>query len=484
MKVTNPWKRLLAALAAGGVFVSGAAYAANLNQNLLTNSDFETVTTTGSATNYASPTILNWSGTQSAYAYSHDGSQTFIAEDMMMHAVPDFATNGVDPPNAGHWYFTSNRKGGPTSPTFTRIDAPGEFYQDIDLSTGDTGTLIAGGNAVFKTSAYMTSYYNPSTGLTDQDIGRLHINFLNSSDVSLGTSLMSDDQDAGQFNEWNLNTMTGVIPVGTAKVRVSLYGSLIGPGAGADAYMDNVNFQVGYPTLAIFVNRNNGNITVKNLTGADVNISNYSITSAFEGLSGTSWLSITDNYDAGSPGPNQLDADHNWSELSGPTDHSQLTEADNESGLGATMANNRVLDLGNSSWIQNPNEDLVFHYISNGEEKTGIVFYTGNNNAAFATGDFNVDGAVTIADWAILRSNQFVDLSSLSLAQAYRVGDLTGDKLNNHADFVAFKTLYDAAHGSGSFQAMVSSVPEASAAILVLTAGTLGLPMVRRRKVC
>ena len=47
MKVTDPWKKLLAALAAGGIYASGAVYAANLNENLVTNGDFEMVTDTG-----------------------------------------------------------------------------------------------------------------------------------------------------------------------------------------------------------------------------------------------------------------------------------------------------------------------------------------------------------------------------------------------------------------------------------------------------
>lgn len=324
-------------------------------------------------------------------------------------------------------------------------------------------------------TAYMGTYS------TQTDVSHLHLDFRNGLGSSIGSAVI-DDSDAGTSNVWNLNTATGAVPTGTASVRISIYGTRTSGGAGPDGYIDNVNVQIGYPALAIFVNRANGNITLKNLTGDDVNISNYSITSAFEALSPTSWLSIADNYDAGSPGPNQLDPDHDWTETSSPTGHGELSEADFQTGLGASMPNNRVLDLGNSDWIQNPNEDLVFQYLSNNELKTGLVIYSGNNNSPFEIGDLNVDGDLDVDDWVILRNNQLSDLSSLSLAQAYRVGDLTGDKLNNHADFVAFKTLYDMANGSGAFLAMVSgSVPEPSSALLVLAAGSIALPRLRRR---
>jgi hypothetical protein len=111
----------------------------------------------------------------------------------------------------------------------------------------------------------------------------------------------------------------------------------------------------------------------------------------------------------------------------------------------------------------------------------GIVTYTGNGGVALPQGDLNASGSITSADWIILRNNQHTNMSSLSLAEAYRLGDLTEDKLNNHADFAAFKTLYDAANGAGAFVAMVASLPEPSTSILILAAGAIVLPTIRRR---
>ena len=47
------------------------------------------------------------------------------------------------------------------------------------------------------------------------------------------------------------------------------------------------------------------------------------------------------------------------------------------------------------------------------------------------------------------------------------LGDLNGDFRNDHADFVTFKAAFDAANGSGAFLAMLQSVPEPSALVLL-----------------
>jgi hypothetical protein len=84
------------------------------------------------------------------------------------------------------------------------------------------------------------------------------------------------------------------------------------------------------------------------------------------------------------------------------------------------------------------------------------------------------------ADWVILRNNQLGNLSAQGLAAAYRLGDLNGDKKNDHADFTEFKALYDQANGVGAFVAMASGVPEPSSFSLVAAAG--GLLAARRRR--
>ena len=263
-------------------------------------------------------------------------------------------------------------------------------------------------------------------------------------------------------------------------MKLSVYGTALA--GGPDGYIDNVDFQVTneviQPVLQINVNRDTGAISLVNQTGGPASFKSYSITSAYGSLQPSSWLSITDNYDAGSPGANQVDPAHNWSELTDAAAHGDLSEADLQVAVGATISHTRTINLGNA-WIKAPTEDLVFRYISGNQVVQGIVNYTGHSGSAFANGDFNFDSAINSADWMIFRANQHADFAGKSGAEAYQMGDISGDFQNNHTDFVIFKTLYDAANGAGAFVTMLAAVPEPSAVVLVLTSGLFTLP--RRR---
>ena len=101
----------------------------------------------------------------------------------------------------------------------------------------------------------------------------------------------------------------------------------------------------------------------------------------------------------------------------------------------------------------------------------------------YEEGDFNTDGVIDSDDYIVLRSNQHADLTSLSLAEAYRSGDLTADLASNHADFAAFKAIFEGANGAGSFAAMVASlnaVPEPTSAGIVLSLAGAVLTLRRR----
>ena len=53
----------------------------------------------------------------------------------------------------------------------------------------------------------------------------------------------------------------------------------------------------------------------------------------------------------------------------------------------------------------------------------------------------------------------------LSKAQSYGRGDLDSDGDNDYNDFKLFKSDYTLAHGAGSFEAMLVSVPEPNTAL-------------------
>jgi hypothetical protein len=462
MKVTDLRRKLRLALAAGGLIAPGAVYAADLNTNLLANPDFEMVNDTGTLGAYNTPAISNWTASaadKQGYAYSHNGSLS------AGNVVPDYA-NGAPLASGGNWYFSPN-----AGPMGFVIDGPGQFYQDIDVSMGASSALIATGNAAFRISGFFNNF------ATQGDIGHLHLDFHNSSSVSIGTAEVTG---VLPLNEWKQNSRGGLIPVGTSTVRVSIFGTTP-VGGGPDGYTDNVEFQVTneviQPTLGITVNRDTGGITLFNQTGGPVSFKSYVITSAFGALDPANWLSIADNYDAGNPGPNQIDAANNWSELTDPAANGDLSEANLQTAGSGSIAHTRTLNLGNSAWIQNPNEDLVFQYISGNQIVQGIVNYVGNDGIAHRRGDFDADGDIDVGDWVISRSNQRADMSSLSLTEAYLLGDLTGDKQNNHADFVAFKQIFDAQNGSGSFAAMLhasaAAVPEPGTTSLIVFGGAM-----------
>jgi hypothetical protein len=425
MKVTDIRRKLAATLVASGLLSPAALHAANLNTNLIVNPGFEIVDF-GITGAYGEPTVTVWTNT--GFAFSHDGSG----------GIPDYA-NGTEPPASGSWYFAPGyRDFAGTTPRHHSLETA--ITQTIDVSTGPSGTLIAGGTAKFNLSAYFSSFG------TQVDHGVVQVDFLNTGNTVLGSASVTPGPQ--NLTEWTQFLNAGSIPVGTASVKVSAWG-VLNAGNASDGYMDNLDFQVSnaLPVLSLNVSRATGNITLVNQTGAADNISSYTIGSLFEGLAPSNWLSITDNYDNGNPGPNQVDPAHAWSEAT--TTFVEVSESD-PSTVGASLAVGRNVNLGNL-WTVNPNQDLTFSYISDGQPVSGLINYVGGPAAALADGDFNVDGSINAADWMILRTNQHTNLSALSL-------------------------------GVGAFSAMVAGVPEPSSLVLFVGAGLAALPMVRKRK--
>jgi hypothetical protein len=119
-------------------------------------------------------------------------------------------------------------------------------------------------------------------------------------------------------------------------------------------------------------------------------------------------------------------------------------------------------------------------------QEPGRIYLGGDQGAAFKDfqvtvnstpvvfGDLNNNGSITASDWAILRTNQYTEVTG-SFQDAYFQGDLTADLKINHDDFVVFKTLYEAANGAGSFARMLASVPEPASLVLLLLASSPAL---------
>ena len=199
--------------------------AADLNTNLVVNSNFETVdlATTG---NYNGPRILNWTG-PSMFAYSHDGSSSNAG------VVPNYADGGPLA-GGGHWYFSSNNTG-VGDPTDVR--AADVYFQDVNLSTGATATAIAAGTATYSLQGFFSSYLN------DADFGNVRVDFRNAVNASIGAATIDDSADAGPNNVWNLRfDIRQRACRHSLGLRLSLFGTPVN--GGADGYIDNVDFRV------------------------------------------------------------------------------------------------------------------------------------------------------------------------------------------------------------------------------------------------
>ncbi|NOZ41006.1 MAG: hypothetical protein GXP24_12395 [Planctomycetes bacterium] len=88
--------------------------------------------------------------------------------------------------------------------------------------------------------------------------------------------------------------------------------------------------------------------------------------------------------------------------------------------------------------------------------------------------DFDEDGDVDGSDWLFFIESLGADNPGLT--------DITGDGVNDHADFLLFKKLYEAENGVGSFKQIITKVPEpASAQLIAVCIAVIGLLHGRRK---
>ena len=84
--------------------------------------------------------------------------------------------------------------------------------------------------------------------------------------------------------------------------------------------------------------------------------------------------------------------------------------------------------------------------------------------------DLNNDGTVNGGDWDLFKLYNLTDMSALPATERAARGDLTGDGLNNFADFRLFQADFNLVHGDGAFAALLATVPEPAAATLFVVA--------------
>jgi hypothetical protein len=442
MKVTNWRSKLAASLVACGVMSPAAARAANLDTNLVVNGTFESVNfnVTG---DYGAPQVNNWMGT--GFAYSHQPGVT---------GIPDYA-DGPDPPGAGNWYFTSNNQ---SSADTGDVRNPDVIFQDISVSTGASGTQIAVGEAAVRLSAFFSSYLN------DNDFGNVHVQFKNAGGSTLGTAQISD-ADPGPNNVWSQTTGASVVPVGTATLRVSLFGTVVN--GGTDGYIDNVDVQVtdaANEFVYLQVNTTSGQATIKNQTGAPVHIDYYEIKSAAGSLRRNTWTSLQDQNLAGFPAGNG--SGNGWEESGGGGNN---VLAENFLTGNSAVNNGASIPLGPAFGVGST-QDLKFSYAAISPQPLDA--------------DFDGDGDADGRDFLIWQRGL-----GLSAGATKAQGNADGDADVDAADLAIWRSEFGQSTFSGAgnlvtgFVRYVSGpaapVPEPDAVILV---GLALAPLMRRKR--
>lgn len=228
------------------------------------------------------------------------------------------------------------------------------------------------------------------------------------------------------------------------------------------------------------IDRNSGEITLANATGAPIAFTSYTMTSTVGAIDAADFTPITGHYD--SVGNGSVDNNNPWQITSPAGSHTLFREA-TTGDAGALAANSEITLAPAGGWIPSPTEDVFLSLLlDDGAVLNATVAYTGNGGDPFARGDLDFDGDLDVADWTVLVNSSYAPLApGLSRAQSYAFGDLDGDNDADFADFRLFKADFDEVNGVGAFEAMTRGVPEPGAATLVLAVIVGQVLWLRRR---
>ena len=147
--------------------------------------------------------------------------------------------------------------------------------------------------------------------------------------------------------------------------------------------------------------------------------------------------------------------------------------------LQVELINNFQPTLGQTFTIVTANAiNGTFNFISPiddmGEDVFGIsydnqaIYLEVVSDAFHLDGDLTMDGVVDLADWLKFKIHLQTDVSSLTPEETLFLGDFDGDLDIDLYDFDQFKVAFIRENGAGSFEAMLTSVPEPTSWFLVV----------------
>ena len=208
---------------------------------------------------------------------------------------------------------------------------------------------------------------------------------------------------------WSQLSVTHTVSVGAPEVGHPIGVSFRGQ---RDSAVDDATLRVDdtvTQVLFLEVNTTNGQVRLKNLTGATVNIDYYEVTSAGNALNSTAWNSLQEQNLAGFPAGNG--SGNGWEEAggsnSGVVGESYLTGS-------SGVANNANISLGTAFTVGGV-QNLLFKY--------GAI----SSPSQPATGDYNNNGVVDTADYVLWRKRRTAGERFDARRSAWRLHRVAGE---------------------------------------------------------
>jgi hypothetical protein len=410
MKVTKWWRKMAAAIIAGGVFSPTMVRAISIP---LADPSFEA---------YTVPTYVPHGG-GGGFAYADTYRPTSGWIDDLDNPQPAYVQDDVD----SNWLY--NTAYGEDGPPFRGSPRTGNqaMHGIAHYSAQKTSTLFAAekvytfsvwaqgdNDAVANDDRVFLYLFNGSVPFKESGPGTLTFQEFQGGPGGAFANRVTGMTAAQSQANWTKVTITKTVfpgdPAIGQPIGVAFY-------ANRDAAVDDASLDVDDASnhlMILEVNTTNGQVRFRNQTGAAVNIDYYDIKSSGGALNAVTWNSLQQQNAAGFPAGNG--SGNGWEKAGGSS-----STAIGESYLtgSSSVANAANISLG-AAFNVGGAHDVVFEY--------GALSSAGTN----PVGDYNNDGVVSAADYIVWRNslNQNITLPNDSTPGTVTQADYTAWKAN------------------------------------------------------